>query len=270
MSTLLLRQLLTAGITANLTKNEWRCYATMLIQTIGYDRKSNALTTKRVAMDSAVRFDRAEKAIAGLLGKGMMHAEPDSRYDWNYSLPEHFFDATDAPFFAPAVPKNGKTLRKTEGFSEKRIHTENTSLQKENITDKAADATPVCDVNLNSVTEIKKPDAVDMETYTKLLPALRKLPNTKALDVLALLSASIQDGSAKNPERLGGHFIKCAREGTLDTSPLQAKQQAAQADADKAAREAAREAREAAAERAYLLDLAKRGGISPATLGVAA
>lgn len=275
MSKTLLRNMLDAAINGDLTLNEWRVFAVIVRQTIGFGKRADPLMDSRIAKLSGIRKDRIRHALTGIADKGLFEVTPHKWLDNTYTIPAAFFDGDATPrFFAPSAPLDGETPRVMGDFHHSSGTYRDIPLQSPNSTDTNNDdqpSSPVCDCDLNPVTEIKKPDAVDDATYVALLPALRKLPNDKAVDVLALLAVAILDRSIKTtPEKLGGHFIKCAHLGTLDTSPLRDQQKAAADTAAKAAREAARKAREAAADRAYLIDMAKRAGISPAALGVTA
>lgn len=277
MSKTLLRNMLDAAINGDLTLNEWRVFAVILRQTVGFGKRADPLMDSRISKLSGIRKDRIRHALQGIADKRLFDVAPHKWLDNTYTIPAAFFDGDATPrFFAPSAPLNGETPRAMGDFHHSSGTYRDLPLQRSTSTDTNNDdqpSEPVCDVpvNFNPVTAIKKPEEVDDATYVALIPALRKLPNDKAVDVLALLAVAIRDRSIKTtPEKLGGHFIKCAHLGTLDTSPLRDQQKAADDTAAKAAREAARKAREAAADRAYLIDMAKRAGISPAALGVTA
>jgi phage replication O-like protein O len=226
MSKTLLRNQLDAALEGGLSLNEWRVFAVLLRQTLGFGKRSDPLTQGRISQLTGIRKDRIEAAINGIVEKGLFDQAEHKWLDHTYTVPARFFDGDASPrFFAPSAPLSGETPRPTGEIPHSAGTYRDITLTEINITDNTATSLPADDVvvcdDLIHVTEIKKPDAVDVETYTKLLPALRKLPNAKAAgDVLALLSAAMLDRSAKNPEKLGGYFIKCAREGTLDTSSL--------------------------------------------------
>ena len=217
----LLRELLQAAIAADLTKNEWSVFAVMLSQTLGYGKRNDALTTKRIAKLAEVRKDRAEIAIAGVIKKGMFEQSPHKLFDYAYALPARFL-ADDAPtrFFAPTLPKIGNDFRNSEDFSENRIHTEYLPLQnKLNNTDKPSVA--VGENKFVEEQEIIQPNNVPDQAMQDLFPALVSLPVTQANDVLKLLAQAIKNGSIKTtPTKFGGALIKMARQGALDTSTL--------------------------------------------------
>ena len=103
-------------------------------QTLGYGKEKDPLTDKRLAALSDVRLDRVRPAIQAVLDSGIFDRVEAKRYDWCYSigatyLAEHEQAClTNRPnekvqFFTPALPKNGRNLRKTDTISEKQTHT---------------------------------------------------------------------------------------------------------------------------------------------------
>lgn len=227
MSKQLLRNMLDAALHGDLTLNEWRTFAVILRQTIGYGKRADPLMDSRISKLAGIRKDRIRPALNGIAEKGLFEVTPHKWLNNIYTIPAGFFDGdATARFFAPSAPLYGETPHSMGDFNHSAGTYRDLPLQSPTSTDtNNADqpSEPVCDVNLNSVTEIKKPAAVDVETYTALLPALRKLPNADAAaNVLALLAAAITDRSIKTtPIRMGGALIKAANAGTLDTSRLQ-------------------------------------------------
>jgi hypothetical protein len=233
----------------------------------------------RISKLSGIRKDRIRPALQGMVDKGLFDVAPHKWLDNTYTIPAGFFDGESTPrFFAPSAPLNGDTPHSMGDFHHSAGTYRDLPLQRSTSTDTYNDdqpSEPVCDCDLNPVTEIKKPDAVDDATYVALLPALRKLPNSKALDVLALLSAAILDNSIKTtPIRMGGALIKAANAGNLDTSRLQTYAPTAQTctpalshQKTETAAEAKRRATFAAqAERSHLEMMARLSGVPLETL----
>lgn len=273
MSKTLLRNMLDAALQNDLTLNEWRTFAVLLRQTVGFGKRSDPLMDSRISKLCGIRKDRIRPALQSIADKGLFDVVPHKWLDNTYTIPAGFFDESpESRFFAPSAPLNGEITHSVAESHHSVGTYRDLPLQRSTSTDTNNNdqpSQPVCDVGLNPVTEIKKPAAVDESTYVALLPALRTLPNSRALDVLALLATAISNGSIKaSPVQLGGGLIKAARAGTLDTTPLQAQQQAAESAALKQQREAARDAREAAAERTALLRMAQLAGIDATQLGV--
>lgn len=213
-------QLIDAALMANLKQNELKAFLALVRQTLAYGKVSDPLTIKRLVKLSNVRKDRLEPALQGLLNAGLFESTDHAIFEKEYHVATSFLQGANPSFFAPPLPKIGEDFCKSEAFSEKQIHTiqTNTILT---ITDKQADV-PVCDVVPTAQEELQKPEAINQQAFAELLPALKKLPNPQAKNVLALLNIAILDGSIKTTQqRLGGALIKAARANTLDTSALQ-------------------------------------------------
>jgi phage replication O-like protein O len=208
----LLRHLLDAALDSTLTLNEWRVFAVMLRQTLGFGKRADPLTDGRIAQLAHIRKDRIKPAINGIVDKKLFASQPHAWLDHTYTIPAEFFDDTPtARFFAPSVPFNGSDSPPAGEIPHSAGTYRVIPLQSANPTD---------DRHIEP-TAILCPESIDTATYAALLPALHKLPNTQAVDVLALVAAAILDGSVKTtPTRLGFGLIKAAQNGTLNTAPL--------------------------------------------------
>lgn len=219
----LLRNLLEAALEADLSKNEWKVFAVLLNQTLGYGKRRDPLTTKRIAAMSRIRADRVQPAIDQVLNAGIYEATPHAWLDHTYAIAECFFD--DQPterFFAPSIPKTGQASPEKAQNAQKVGTYRDTPLTESKNTDDVAGSSTLANADLeNNPQPLTKPDNVPVADFEQLLPALKKLPNTTALDVLKLVSAAINDNSIKTtPTRLGFGLIKAAQNGTLNTAPL--------------------------------------------------
>lgn len=81
-----LLQTLDAALAADLSKSEWRAFAALLRQTIGFNKIRDALTFGRLAQLTGLRKDHAKAAVQGVLKAGLFtqNAHPD--YEFMYSV----------------------------------------------------------------------------------------------------------------------------------------------------------------------------------------
>lgn len=224
MTSTLFRDYLDAALAAQLDKNAHQAFLVFLRQLVGFGKPNDHLTDGRISLLSGIRKDRVQDAVGKVVAAGLIDADI-SDSGWNlYHIPTVFFgENTGSRFFAPTFPSNGETSQRMGGFPIRWEHTDTNPYRDLPNTEQTAPAQPevVCDVDLKTVTEIKKPQAVSDADFTALLPALRKLPNTTAVDVLALTSAAILNRSISTTvQRFAGGLIKAAVAGTLDTSGI--------------------------------------------------
>jgi len=124
----LFRGLGRAAVKGDLNKNSLKIFIILLEQTLGYGKKSDNLTDKRLAYLSNVRIDRFRPALQVVLDQGLFDRKPAKRYQYRYTIGKYFLDKYynkhgDKDFFTPALPKNGTDFQKTEAISEKERHT---------------------------------------------------------------------------------------------------------------------------------------------------
>lgn len=211
-------QLIDAALAGDLSKNELKTFLALVRQTLCFGKTSDPLTIKRLIHLTKVRKDRLELAISNILNKGLFTRVNHPIFEHEYHVHPQFLLNNPTTFFAPSPPKIRENFRETDAFSENQNHTIQTNTEINLTTNKA----PVCAVTPTA--ELKKPDAVHEQAFAELVPALKKLPSHQAQQVLDLVSLAIKDGSIKTTQqRLGGGLIKAAKNGTLDTSPLQVK-----------------------------------------------
>lgn len=261
-NTTLLRDYIDAALEARLDKNAHQAFLVLLRQLVGFGKASDPLTDGRISNLSGIRKDRVQDAVQKVAAAGLIDADIRDN-GWNrYSIPAVFF-AGDRParFFAPAFPSSGEISQPMGGKPNGWEHTEYSPYRDLPTTDNTT--TPavepaVCDVDLNPVEEIQKPQAVSEADYLALLPSLRKLPNTQALDVLALTQAAILNRSITTTvQRFAGGLIKMARNGTLDTAALAKPVEASKPTSPAPAVEASNRAQ----EDAHLRRLAELAGV---------
>jgi len=124
----LFRDLTVEARNKDLGKNALKVFLTLLEQTLGYGKKSDNLTDRRLSYLSQVRIDRLRPAIQTVLENGLFDQEPAKRYQYCYTiggqfLIKHYKKHGDKNFFTPALPKNGTDFQKAEAISEKERHT---------------------------------------------------------------------------------------------------------------------------------------------------
>ena len=135
----LFRELSCAAKKANLGKNSFKIFNTLVEQTLGYAKGIDNLSDRRLAYLSNVRIDRFRPALKVILELGLFEQIPAKRYQYHYRIGKTFLEKHgDKPFYTPAiskpawqdlgfdtpdVPKNGTDFHKTEAISEKERHT---------------------------------------------------------------------------------------------------------------------------------------------------
>ena len=273
----LLRQTLQSLLDSDPTKNELKAGIALVIQTIGYGKRTDSLTLKRLAKITGINIkggiDRIEKPLSQLIEKGVFdRTEHKGRnFDYTYSVPDRFFEGEVVErFFAPSVPvtevapqsamTDSQPLLTYRDTPSTEINQHKTDSAEPEVSEPLRTDQPiVCDVNNASV---EKPSAVNDEAYRRLLPALKKLPVPQANQVLQLVALAVTDGTIRTTqERMGGGLIKAARAGTLDTSRLEQARvsELKRKQAEKAEAERARQIQ--VQENNHLAWLAKAGGV---------
>ncbi|MCK5813499.1 MAG: replication protein [Cocleimonas sp.] len=112
----LFRSLNEASLDANLSKNEAKVFSALMNQTIGYGKKFDHLTDKRLAQLTGVRLDRLHIAIEGVIDKDLFEVEESDYYDYRYQIAEKFIEEHPV-FFTPHLPKIGMDFRPSETIS---------------------------------------------------------------------------------------------------------------------------------------------------------
>ncbi len=77
--------LLDKALATDLSKTEWRIFATLLRQTLGFGKTSDALSFGRIAQLSGVRKDHAKKAVDSVCDAGLFTRSEHPQYDFLYS-----------------------------------------------------------------------------------------------------------------------------------------------------------------------------------------
>lgn len=119
----LFRDLIKSALDCDLSKNEYKAFLGLLHQTLGYGKASDNLTDNRLSSITGVRKDRLRKAVDGVVACGLFDVKEHARFDYCYTFGLSFLNAHTGAFFTPSLPKNGRNFRKTETFSENRVHT---------------------------------------------------------------------------------------------------------------------------------------------------
>lgn len=280
MSHALLRNLLQAGIEARLTKNEWAVYATLLTQTLGYGKASDALTTKRIAFQSGIRKDRAEIALAGVLKHGLFKVKDHPRWGHEYSIPEQYLSpAQRERFFAPDLPQTRKPPRNSEAFSENRRHTEiNLYRIKPTQPTNPSPSPPTTDTSPPPPLphscrpqQLRIPPEISAQLLQSLRSALQTLSDDDAQCIVDLLASALRQGSVRHPLRYAYGLINRLHAGTLNRSDLAINSPPIPPPLPQQAANTQRAlAHQHAAEQAMLERLASLGGVPIEQLGGAA
>ena len=135
----LFRELSRVATKANIGKNSFKVFNTLVEQTLGYAKGIDNLSDRRLAYLSNVRIDRFRPALKVVLDLGLFDQIPAKKYQYHYRIGKTFLDKHgDKPFYTPAiskqawkdldfdtpdVPKNRADFQKTEAISEKERHT---------------------------------------------------------------------------------------------------------------------------------------------------
>lgn len=78
--------LLDHALEADLSKSEWRAFAALLRQTLGFKKISDALTFGRLAQLTGLRKDHAKAAVQGVLNAGLFTQAEHPNYDFLYTV----------------------------------------------------------------------------------------------------------------------------------------------------------------------------------------
>lgn len=78
--------LLDNALIADLSKSEWRAFAALLRQTLGFNKISDALTFGRLAQLTGLRKDHAKAAIQGVLKAGLFTQSEHPDYEFMYTV----------------------------------------------------------------------------------------------------------------------------------------------------------------------------------------
>lgn len=98
--------LLDSALDADLSKSEWRAFAALLRQTLGYNKISDALTFGRLAQLTGLRKDHLKPAVQGVLKAGLFSQTAHPDYEFMYTVAH-----AERTSFKPATHANegGKT-----------------------------------------------------------------------------------------------------------------------------------------------------------------
>lgn len=78
--------LLDSALDADLSKSEWRAFAALLRQTLGFNKISDALTFGRLAQLTGLRKDHAKAAVQGVLKAGLFKQSEHPDYEFMYTV----------------------------------------------------------------------------------------------------------------------------------------------------------------------------------------
>lgn len=78
--------LLDSALAADLNKSEWRAFAALLRQTLGFNKISDALTFGRLAQLTGLRKDHAKAAVQGVLKAGLFSQSEHPNYEFMYTV----------------------------------------------------------------------------------------------------------------------------------------------------------------------------------------
>lgn len=241
----LLRETLTALLTDDLSKNELKVGIALIIQTIGYGKRTNNLTMKRLANITGINIrggiDRIEKPIQTLVNNGWIEQQEHKGrdYDYTYQLPEKFFQGqTVERFFAPGIPvteeapqalgkvpqslrtyrvKTNTDLNPTQTKPAPKATTANQTASRS----RDLNQNPIATDNLQT---LAYPQQFDPSTRQAAANILDGLPPQDANDCLKILTTALSTQSIQKPLGYLHNLAKAARNGTLDRSNLQAQQ----------------------------------------------
>lgn len=173
--------LLDHALETDLSKSEWRAFAALLRQTLGFNKLSDALTFGRLAQLTGLRKDHAKAAVQGVVKAGLFEQSEHPSYEFLYTV---------------AHAERLKMTQESKPDQEKKMGTHQTI-------------------------EFIYPEEIDHETQQNLTPSLAKLRSADAQDVCDLLAHAIRNHSIQTtPARFGFGLIKAAQSGMLDTSAL--------------------------------------------------
>lgn len=174
--------MLDGALAADLNKSEWRAFAALLRQTLGFNKLSDALTFGRLAQITGLRKDHAKAAVQGVVKAGLFTQEEHPNYEFLYTV---------------AHAECLKMAQASKPDQEKKTGTPQ----------------PI---------EFIYPKEIDHETQQNLTPSLAKLRSADAQNVCDLLAIAIRTATIRTtPARLGFALIKAAQNGTLDKTALQ-------------------------------------------------
>ena len=100
-----------------LKRNELLVAIYLLEKTLGFGKPKDQLTTGIIAYHTGIRKDRVKSAIQGVLDSGLFERKTSPRFEYEYQIGQQFLDQHKGHFFAPALPKNGKSFRKSGTYS---------------------------------------------------------------------------------------------------------------------------------------------------------
>ncbi|SKA81058.1 phage replication protein O [Thiothrix eikelboomii] len=78
--------LLDKALAADLSKSEWRAFAALLRQTVGFNKISDALTFGRLAQLTGLRKDHLKPAVQGVLKAGLFSQSAHPDYEFMYTV----------------------------------------------------------------------------------------------------------------------------------------------------------------------------------------
>lgn len=99
---------------ANLSKNEWRVFNTVVMQTVGYCKSSDAINSKQWSkLCPELRSDRRNEAIQSLFDKRLIDVLEHDRFENEFFIPDHILEMGE--IICPSLPKNRKSSPEIQG-----------------------------------------------------------------------------------------------------------------------------------------------------------
>ena len=261
----LFRNIIDAGLSANLKQNELKVFLVLLRQTIGFGKSHDHLTDKRIAQLSGLRVDRCRMAVDGLIQKGLFDGIESTDFDFRYDIPAHFLAALDnGQFFTPHIPKNRDSFREKKAVSAKRRHT---SLTPTPLTSQQPQAgsgghdqqTPI----------VTLPEGISPENQQACLKAAEPLTKDQQARVSHAYRSFAEGKPIRSPAGLYLSLVKAEQSGTLvvpESNGVTTEHHASFKPFDEPHTRPEESPQERASKRAWLSATAQREGVPISTI----
>lgn len=175
--------LLDNALAADLSKSEWRAFAALLRQTLGFNKISDALTFGRLAQLTGLRKDHAKAAVQGVLKAGLFSQSEHPDYEFMYTV----------------------------------AHAERVEIRRESKPDQEKPAEP------KRADLLTYPEEISDETKKGLRQPLSTLPTIQAQNIIDRLAQAIRNPGEikKTPLAMGMWLIGEVKRGNLSVLPQQ-------------------------------------------------
>lgn len=215
---------------ANLSKNEWRVFNTVVMQTVGYCKSSDAINSKQWSkLCPDLRGDRRNEAIQSLFDKRLIDVLEHDRFENEFFIPDHILAMGE--IVCPSLPKNRKPVpekeKATPEFQEELTLKTGAYRQKDStkrITEKPTTTEPEAAVTPKADDcggGLVFPSALSDKQQRVASQRLNGLALGDQQDCLNVLDAAIRDCRAKDPIAYLVGLVRKCRKGEL-TMPLAA------------------------------------------------